>query len=66
MLGGAPPDTEIILCRARLREQMDALKWEADQDHSPPWKSFQAGAMCVVSRRLDKELARFGVEVSDG
>ena len=65
MIGGAPPGLTIMIVKRMAGIQLNVLKDMAVEDHGEPWKAYQAGAMCVVNNQIDKQLKRFGAEVSD-
>lgn len=66
MRGGAPPESEITAIRAAVVEQHRRLRRVAKQvPDSADWRMFYAGAMCMMTHKMNTQLTRFLVTVSD-
>lgn len=65
MIGGAPTELKIMVARQNVIGQFNRLKAKAAKLSSEQWREFFAGAMCMLIHKINTQLTRFGVEVSD-
>lgn len=64
MIGGAPPTMTIYIVKQNVIGHLNRLK-SAAKAVEGDWREFHAGAMCMMTHKLNTQLTRFGVVVKD-
>ncbi len=65
MIVGPPPDESVSLAREAVVDSYLRLHHLSKKVTHHQWRSFFAGAVCMLIHKMNTQLTRFLVEVSD-